>query len=343
MKSVLFFCYSSKDDFEIFDYYKQDIIVLRQQGYEVYFASNYTELIKHIFKVDFIFIWWWTYAFLPVILAKVLKKPTIITGTFNFKIEHKIFNSVKDYFDRPIYQRILIKFSVKNSSLNLFVNEIEKNECKQYFKLDNAEFYPHIISANYFNFPLPERKQYLLNISWSGKHNIQRKGVLILIHSFAQVSKKFPDLKLILAGKKGDGFSEIEALIKSYNLENNITLLGEVTLEKKIELLMNSLLYVQPSLYEGFGVAIGEAMACGCCVISCPVGGVKSLLGNAGIYVKPNSISDLTEKLVSTLNSPEVIKNYQILSYNRAIDNFMPLNKLNRFKALFQNYIENEL
>uniref|UniRef100_UPI004049691F glycosyltransferase family 4 protein n=1 Tax=Flavobacterium sp. TaxID=239 RepID=UPI004049691F len=329
MKKVLFFCQkTSKKDLEIIEFYNQDIVALKELGYEIDFASNFFEFILKIFKSDFVFIWWWTYAFFPVFIGKLLNKPSVITGTFNFKFDVKETKSGSDYFDRPYYQRLLIKYSVKNANLNLFVNEREKELCSNFFNLSNAEYFPHIISLNYFNEPTEDRQEYILNISWSGKQNLRRKGVFNLIKSFEDVSKKFPNLKLILAGRKGDGYPEMESLVLSLNLQDKIILRGEVTLDEKIELIKNALLYVQPSLYEGFGLAIGEAMASGNCVISCAVGGVPSVLGSAGIYVNPNDIEDLTGKILDILDSKNERKKFEKLAYEKALTDFNPKSKI---------------
>lgn len=334
MKKVLFFCYTNKKDIEIFEYYNQDIVALKHLGYEVDLATNYFEFILKIHKADFIFIWWWTYAFFPVFIGKIFNKPTVITGTFNFKFDVKETKSGSDYFDRPYYQRLLIKYSVKNANLNLFVNEGEKELCSDFFNLSNAEYFPHIISLNYFNEPSEDRQEYILNISWSGRQNLRRKGIFTLVKSFHEVSLSNPNLKLILAGQKGDGYTELEDLVRSLNLQDKIILRGGVTLDEKIELIKNALLYVQPSLYEGFGVAIGEAMASGNCVISCAVGGVPSVLGNAGIYVNPNDIEDLTEKILYILGSSNERKKFEKLAYEKALIDLKPeskIMKLNKF------------
>lgn len=328
MNKVLFFCKGNKKDIEIYEYYNQDIFALKKLGYEVDLTTNYFEFILKIFKADFIFIWWWTYAFLPVFVGKILNKPSVITGTFNFKFDVKDTNSGNDYFDRPYYQRLLIKYAVKNANLNLFVNQKEKELCSDFFNLSNTEFFPHIISSNYFNKPAQDRQDYILNISWSGKQNIRRKGLFTIIHSFAEFSLLNPNFKLILVGKIGDGYAELEYLVRSLNLQDKVLLRGEVTLDEKIELIKNAMLYVQPSLYEGFGVAIGEAMASGVCIIATAVGGVPSLLGNAGIYVKPNDIKDLTEKMVYIIESSDERRKFENLAYIKALNDLEPDSKI---------------
>jgi glycosyltransferase involved in cell wall biosynthesis len=342
MKKVLFFCSGKKKDLEIYEYYIQDINALKELGYDVILATNFLELVIKFSKVDFVFIWWWTYAFFPVFLGKIFNKPTVVTGTFNFKFDIKSTNSGIDFFDRPFYQKVLIKYSVKNANLNLFVNEKEKELCIDYFKLNNAEYYPHIISQIYFNIPLNDRKEYILNISWSGKSNLIRKGIFNLVKAFNEISTIFPNLKLVLAGKEGDGYGDLKDLIISLNLQEKVILLGEVTIENKIDLIRNSLLYVQPSLFEGFGVAIGEAMASGVCIISCAVGGVPSLLGNAGIYVKPNDIKDLANKMVYILESSDERCKFQNLAYSKALNDLNVNSKIFKLNMFLKKIIRDE-
>ena len=83
-----------------------------------------------------------------------------------------------------------------------------------------------------------------------------------------------------MGGRKGDGFNDLLNFINENKLNDRINLVGEVSHQKKIELFQSSLLYVQPSYFEGFGLATAEALACGCAVIACDVGEVKNVLGS---------------------------------------------------------------
>ena len=86
--------------------------------------------------------------------------------------------------------------------------------------------------------------------------------------------------------------------------------LGYVSLENLVELYSNALCFVYPSLYEGFGLPVLEAFACGCPVITSNVSSLPEVGGNAAIYVNPLNVDDIAEKIkhVLSLNRERLAK-----------------------------------
>jgi hypothetical protein len=81
MSRIVFYCNETKSNLETFEYYKQDIDALKTLGHQVIICTKYREIP---FDFDIMFIWWWTYALIPVLLSRLLRKPCIVTGTYNF-------------------------------------------------------------------------------------------------------------------------------------------------------------------------------------------------------------------------------------------------------------------
>ncbi|MFC0428837.1 glycosyltransferase family 4 protein [Chryseobacterium scophthalmum] len=324
MSKIVFFCKDSKSNINLFEYYTQDIDALKDLGHEVVIVNRFIDIP---FKFDVLFVWWWTYAFYPVILAKILRKPVIITGTFNFKFPDG-FDGI-DYFARPFWQRILIKFSVKSASLNLFVNNHELVNCTNYFKLKSSKYFPHIISADYLKEPNFENKKLeLFNIAWSGKKNLIRKGVPELLEAIYILKKEGREIKLTLAGKRGDGIDYLHSLIKRYDINSLVTIVGEITKEEKISMMNSFAIFVQPSHYEGFGLAMAEAMGCGACIITCDVGAVKDVVGETGLYTVPGSPRDLADKIKIAIEDEQLRIKLQKMAFDRANNVFSYKKKL---------------
>jgi glycosyltransferase involved in cell wall biosynthesis len=323
MLKIVFFCRDSKSNINLFEYYKQDVDALRDLGHEVIIVNRFIDIP---FKFDVLFVWWWTYAFYPVMLSKILRKPVIVTGTFNFKFP-KDFAGV-DYFSRPILQRILIRFSVKAASLNLFVNHHELLNCTEYFKLKSSKYFPHIISNDYLNESLEDKQVELFNISWSGKKNLIRKGIPELLEALYILKNEGLEIKLTLAGKKGDGIDYLYSLVDKYNLSASVSIVGEITKEEKISMMSQFAIFVQPSHYEGFGLAMAEAMGCGACIITCDVGAVKDVVSNCGLYAEPGSAKDLADKIRIAIENDELRKKLQKMAFQRASSEFSYNKKL---------------
>ncbi len=115
------------------------------------------------------------------------------------------------------------------------------------------------------------------------------KGLDLLIESYAKISNKFPDWRMILAGQNERGYKNIlENIVKRYSLEEKIIFPGIVLGEHKASLLSNAELCVLPSYSESFGMAALEAMAYGKpIIITSTVGLAEHGVASAGRIVSP--------------------------------------------------------
>ena len=96
-----------------------------------------------------------------------------------------------------------------------------------------------------------------------------RKNIKTLVEAFGIIADKFPQVKLVLAGGKGWQPEETERAIGESLYKDRIIRTGYVDNETKRDLLRNASVFVFPSIYEGFGMPVTEAMACGTdCVVS---------------------------------------------------------------------------
>lgn len=114
-----------------------------------------------------------------------------------------------------------------------------------------------------------------------------RKNLVTLIDAYAQLS---PDerLPLILAGGNGWQTDDIFAAIKRHNLTNDISAVGFVPTDE-IALWYNSAhTFIYPSVFEGFGLPVLEAMACGTPVITSDASSLPEVAAGAGICVPPH-------------------------------------------------------
>jgi len=327
MAKIVFYCHEEKSMIETFEYYKQDIDALKSLNHKVLICTKYSEIPL---KYDLMFVWWWTYALYPVLLSRFLNKPCIITGTYNFRFPED-FSGI-DYFKRPIWQRILIKMATKLTSLNLFVSRLELTGCSQYFKLANARYYPHIIHDDYLKGSNSVQEKSLFNLAWSGKQNLVRKGIPELLDAVRILKDEGVEVKLNLAGMQGDGINFLMSMIEELNIENEVNYLGELSREDKITFLRSSEIYVQPSHYEGFGVAIAEAMGCGACVLVCDVGAVKEVVDECGYYVARGSSIELAKAIKELLSNDTFRSELQQKAYDRVSSFFSSDKKIDRLK-----------
>ena len=128
-----------------------------------------------------------------------------------------------------------------------------------------------------------------------------RKNIERIVKSFKRYKQEInDDLKLVIVGKKGWKYDNIMKLIESMGTDIIIT--GYIDEEDKVPIYKLSQIFVFPSLYEGFGMPILEAMASGTPVITSNISSMPEVAGNAGILVDPfdeNEIFGAYKKILS--------------------------------------------
>lgn len=322
MARIVFYCNDDRTRIADTEYYQQDIEALTALGHEVILCTRYREIPR---QFDVMFVWWWTYALWPTLLAKLRGKPCIITGVFNFRFPPTFEG--QDYFRRPLWQRLLISGATRLASLNLFIDEVETRQCTEYFGLRTARHYPCAVHEDYLQGPLPGRSETLFNLAWGGRQNVVRKGIPELLRAIRLLADDGLLVHLDLAGHPGDGTEMVLEQIRQLNLEAQVRWLGPLSRADKIQKLRTTEVYAQPSHYEGFGLATAEAMGCGACVITCDVGAVRSVVGEAGRYVTPGDPVELAQAIRQALTDPAWRGEVQRAAQTRAAERFAPRHK----------------
>jgi glycosyltransferase involved in cell wall biosynthesis len=129
-----------------------------------------------------------------------------------------------------------------------------------------------------------------------------RKNIPTLLEAFAQLPD--PDLHLVLAGGKGWLFDEIFRRVQALGLEKRVRFTGYVA-DEELPLWYNAAtLFVFPSVYEGFGMPVVEAMACGAPVVASRSSSIPEAAGTAGLMFDPHDAADLADRMASVLNDP---------------------------------------
>jgi glycosyltransferase involved in cell wall biosynthesis len=135
----------------------------------------------------------------------------------------------------------------------------------------------------------------------------RKKGVNFLVESFRQMKAKKLSLRLLLVGD-GEVRKELETEIIRTGMENDILLMGALPYAQVSEIYALSDIFVLPSLMEGMGRVIIEAMSSGLAVIGSRVGGINDLIqdGKDGILFQPGSVDDLTRCLNLLIGDEEL-------------------------------------
>lgn len=133
-----------------------------------------------------------------------------------------------------------------------------------------------------------------------------RKNIPRLVNAFGRVKKKGYPHKLIIVGKKGWKYKAIFGMIKKLRLEKEIVFTGFIE-EKELPLFYNAAdAFVFPSLYEGFGLPVLEAMQCGCPVIIANNSSLPEVAGDAALKANPKDAQDIATKIERVLKDKKL-------------------------------------
>jgi len=130
-----------------------------------------------------------------------------------------------------------------------------------------------------------------------------RKNYRRLIQAFAQIDDAY---SLVLAGGKGWGFDDIFADVVHLGLKDRVHFPGFIA-DADLPALYNAAsLFIYPSLYEGFGLPILEAMACGTPVVAGSQSSLPEVVGEAGLLVDPYNVDAIAAAILRVLAEPDL-------------------------------------
>lgn len=139
-----------------------------------------------------------------------------------------------------------------------------------------------------------------------------RKNYSKLIAAFAVFLKKnkqnFGDIDLVIVGKKGWMYEDILSAPTRYGVEGKVKFLQFVPDEDLPALYTNALCFALPSLYEGFGLPVLEAMAYSCPVVVSNVSSLPEIAGKAGVYVNPLDTDAISKGLLAAVRERNLMQ-----------------------------------
>lgn len=198
-------------------------------------------------------------------------------------------------------------------------------------------------------FHLPDRfLLYVGDCGWS-------KNLPFLVRAFHEIIKdpNFSDVKLVLVG--GVFLKNVESIehpelaslkimnsfIKDHGMENNLIRPGYLEDEELVALFNLATAYIQPSLYEGFGLPVLQAFACGVPVIASSRGSLPEVGGNACVYFNPQNSNQLISIVKEILNTPSLQGKLSKLGFAH-VKKFSWEKVASDTKAIYEKVINND-
>lgn len=216
---------------------------------------------------------------------------------------------------QALARKVIVRFQCKKSDAIITVSEFSRKNIIRNFKLNTnrvIKIYNGINLENFcftksFNvgkkFNLVSEKYFL----YVGE--IERtKNIAIILETMKNVNlkKKF---KIVICGKKGNDYENINNEIRKMNLQNNVIFTDYVTEIELRELYSHCFIFLFPSLFEGFGLPILEAMACGAPVICSNASSIPEVGGECVLKFDPLDKSQLLKNINLLIDNSELRSN----------------------------------
>jgi glycosyltransferase involved in cell wall biosynthesis len=184
------------------------------------------------------------------------------------------------------------------------VSECSKRDIGREFGLPAERFrvVPNGINMDFF-YPLDgvKRAEDLILVTNSADSPL--KGLRYLLEAVAEIRQKRA-IRVVVIGKPKEN-GTIERLVAGLSLGDTVRFTGRIADREFARYYAEAAMAVIPSLYEGFGMPVGEAMACGVPVISTTGGALPEVVGDAGILVPPGDAVALRDAIAALLDDPE--------------------------------------
>jgi glycosyltransferase involved in cell wall biosynthesis len=189
------------------------------------------------------------------------------------------------------------------------ISESTKKEAMRYWGPGTAEI--TVIHLGSFVTPKSPRTHFGSKKILTVSDISPRKNQLRLIQAFELVHRANPssNAELTIVGYLRKDIPEFESTLHDIRRRNkgiNIKLAGYLADSEVLSLYEEADVFVYPSLYEGFGLPVLEAMACGCPVIASNVSSLPEVVGEAGLLVDPYDVKALAQAMLTVLEDDEL-------------------------------------
>ena len=261
----------------------------------------------------------WTHLVLPFKSGDVLFCPANIAPIFVPKSKKLVVTihdvafliypeSFSSFF--RIYYKLIMPVVVKRADKIITVSNYSKNELEKYYPLSKGKIEVIYLGLNE-GFKVLDNIKKKNQILYVGSIN-KRKNFIGVIKAFELLNQK--DFTLLIVGNFSTNFSMNEndkMILEKAKTNTNIEFKSGISDEQLVRLYNESKLFVFPSFYEGFGLPVLEAMACGTPVVCSDSSSLPEVGSDAVVYCAPHNIEDIKEKIEMVLGD-EVLQQKMI-------------------------------
>lgn len=273
------------------------------------------ELLIH--PPDFLFVPAHT---IPFLFIRKKTKILVNVHDVGFKRFPKLYKSIQIWYHdltmKKIRKRANIIITISQFSKEEIIDlyNVDKNKIKVvYLGYDKNIYQPSDKINSEILDKYKIKKPYLLYVGRLEK----KKNIGNIVSAFVLNKIDHLDLKLVLAGNAGNDFEAITEIIKNNKLEEEIIMPGYVKEDDLPELMRQSEIFLFPTLYEGFGLPILQAMACGAPVITSDQNPHKEVAREAAAFADAGRPQEIASQIDKILRDPEFKDNLKEQGFQR--------------------------
>jgi glycosyltransferase involved in cell wall biosynthesis len=255
-------------------FYRDDMRALEELGYDLKPVTRVRELLG--LDADAMYAWWFGFGVFAMIWARLCGKPAILIGTAHS-------TDGRDLNAWPWPKRLLMRLAMRLATRTVFISEADFRRIGRAKANRPAVIHCAVDLETHRPSDAP-RRPIVVAISHLTRTNVARKMVLESLEAFALFCRAHPEYRMVLVGEHGDALALVQERIAELGIQGAVELPGRVSFERKLELLQTASAYLQPSRCEGFGLAILEAEACGCPVVTNHEPCIVEISGDAVLF-----------------------------------------------------------
>lgn len=216
--------------------------------------------------------------------------------------------------DRLLFST-LMPLTLRRASAVITLSEHAKREVLGYYPYLNGKVHVTHLAPNTAFRPIAEpellhkiRARYGIHSDFIlAVGNLQpRKNLPRLIRAFASIRNQIESIRLVIVGNAQWQASVIFTLVSRLGLEQDVVFTGYIPNDDLVLLYNAAKVFVYPSIYEGFGLPILEAMACGTPVVTSNSSSMPEVAGDAALFVDPHDEGQLADTIQQVLTNPDL-------------------------------------
>lgn len=222
---------------------------------------------------------------------------------------------------RMFYSKKVLPFFLRKADRFIAISQTTATDMEKFYYIAKERI---VVSYNGFNNRVftPERTKkdmkesyilYVARVEHPGKNHLN------LVKAYELLSPAIKQgYRLICAGSLKERHEEVLSYVKSSADRERISFTGFVLSEKLPDLYRNASLFVFPSFFEGFGLPLIEAMACGTPVVSSTAGALHEVGGDAAYFIDPHKPEEMAEAMSTLLSDKKLREEFVEKGVKRA-------------------------